>query len=294
MIELAQLRTFCAVIEKKSFTKAGVVVYRTQSTISAQISLLEKAYGEPLLNRPRKEVVPTESGRILYDYAKRILKLIDEAREKINELKQVVTGDITIGASTIPGTYILPEILRDFNNKYPQVNISLRISNSEDVISRILEHTLEIGVVGERIKNDRLEYVKLAKDRIVFVISPHHKWARRRSITLDELEKEPFISREEGSGTRATVETVLKRKGIKKLNIALEIGSTEAVKESVKAGMGVSFISEWAAKGGSVKIVNIRGLNIVRNFYIVFLKGSIKRRSVQAFIDFIKSLHLRH
>ncbi len=291
MIELTQLRTFCVVVEKKSFTKAGAVVYRTQSTISAQISLLEKTYGEPLLNRLRKEVVPTEGGKILYDYAKRILKLSDESRKKINELKRVVMGNLTIGASTIPGTYILPEILRGFNNKYPQVNISLRISNSEDVISRIRERTLEIGVVGERIRDDRLKYVNQAKDRIVLVIPTHHKWARRRSITLNELEGEPFISREEGSGTRATVEIALKRKGIRKLNIALEIGSTEAVKESVKAGMGVSFISECATRDGSLRIVNIRGLNIVRNFYIVFLKRSIKRRSVQAFIDSIKTLN---
>lgn len=288
MIELAQLKAFCAVVEKKSFTRAGEAVHRTQSTVSAQIALLEKAYGVTLLNRLQKEVVPTESGEILYGYAKRILRLVDESRDKILKLKRIVKGDLIIGASTIPGNYILPEILRDFKKKYPEVNISLQISNSKDVIGKILDRRLEIGAVGERIRDNRLEYTDLATERIVLVVSPNHKWARMRNVSLDDLRREPFISREEGSGTRATVEEALKRKGTRALNIAMEVGSTEAVKETVKAGFGISFISEQAIKDGSLKEVKIKELDIIRNFYMVFLKSGIKKHAVQSLIDFTK------
>lgn len=286
MIELQQLKTFCAVAEKKSFTRAEEIVYRTQSTISAQISALEKSYGIPLFDRER-EIRLTESGKILYDYAKRILKLVDESKDKINELRQVVKGDLIIGASTIPGTYILPEILKKFKAKYPEVNISLPISDSKDVTNKILEHKLEIGAVGKKIKDKRLGYIELAKDRIVLAVALNHRWAKRRSITLNDLNHEPFIIREKGSATRATVEEVLQSEEIKKFNVVMELGSTEAVKQGVKAGLGISFISEWAIKDSLLKQVKVKDLDIIRSFYIVFIKRGMKRHSVKAFIDFL-------
>ena len=286
MIELQQLRTFCAVAEKKSFTKAEKIVHRTQSTISGQISALESVYGTTLFNRSGREIVLTETGEILYDYARMILELVDKSKDKVSESKRIVRGDLIIGASTIPGTYILPKILKDFKKKYPKVNVSLQISNSEDVIYKILDHTLEIGAVGEKIKDKRLEYMDLAKDRIVLVAPPHHRWAKKSIITLDDLRKEPFIYREERSGTRKSVEVALRNKGIKKLNIAIELGSTEAVKEGVKAGLGVSFISDRVVKDSLLKEVKVKQLDIIRDFYIVFLKSGVKRRAVDAFIEF--------
>lgn len=290
MIELHQLRTFCAVVEKKSFTKAGEISKRVQSTVSAQISLLEKAYGEILLKRQQKGIVPTESGRILYNYAKRIIKLLDESKEKIFELQQIIKGDLVIGASTIPGTYILPRILKNFKKKYPEVDISLSISNSKDVIKKILEGILEIGCVGEKWNDSRLEFKNLAKDKIVLIVPPDHKWSNRASVSLEELKGEPFISREQGSGTRLTVERALKQHDFKKPNMVMEVNSTEAVKESVQAGLGISLVSEWAVTGRFLKKIQIKNVDIRRHFYLVFLKGGIKRRAVEAFVNFDKKM----
>lgn len=289
MIELQQLRTFCAVVENKSFTKAGKLVGRTQSTISGQISAVESVYGTALLDRSGRKIVITEGGKILYNYAKRILRLVDESKDKIDELKHVVSGNLIIGASTIPGTYILPDNLSGFKQQYPNVNISVRISNSRDVITKILEHKLEVGAVGEKIDAERLEYIDLAKDRIVLVVHPHHPWAKKKNIALDELKIGEFIWREEGSGTRDTVERAMKNKGIKGLKVVMELGSTQAVKEGVKAGLGVSFISEWAIKDSSLHKVKVRNLDVLRHFYIVFLRIGVKSRATQAFIDFVSS-----
>ncbi len=289
MIELQNLRTFCAVAEKKSFTKAGELVYRTQSTISSQISELEKLYDTTLFDRSQREIALTESGEILYHYAKRILKLVDESRDKIDELKDVVKGNLIIGASTIPGTYILPGVLNGFKQKYPDVNVSVQISNSKDIITKILEHRLEVGAVGEKVEDKRLEYIELAKDRIVLVVHPQHPWAKRKSITLNELKAGKFIWREEGSGTRDTVEIALKNRGIKELKIVMELGSTEAVKQGIEAKLGVSFLSEWAVKNGTLRKIEIKDLDILRCFYMVFSKVGIKSRATQSFIDFNKN-----
>jgi DNA-binding transcriptional LysR family regulator len=290
VVELTHLRTFCAVIEKRSFTRAEEIVHRTQSTISTQIAQLEREYGVTLLNRFQKEVVPTENGQILYSYAKKILRLIDESQERILKSKKIISGSIVIGASTIPGTYILPKILSIFKKRYPKLNISIAVSDSEDVITKILSRTLEIGAVGEKIKDNRLEYVHLAKDRIVLITPSRHRWLQqRKNILLDDLINEPFISREEGSGTRAAVDALLKQKSIKMLNIIMEVGSTEAVKQAVKSGIGVSLVSELAIKDGSLKTVKIKGVDIIRDFYIVFLKSGVKKHTVQSFIDFIKT-----
>jgi DNA-binding transcriptional LysR family regulator len=289
MIELQQLRTFCAVAEKKSFTIAGEVVGRTQSTISGQISSLEKLYDTALLDRSGREIVVTESGKILYDHAKQILELVDRSREEINELREVVKGDLVIGASTIPGTYILPAIIGDFKKRYPEVNVSLRISNSKNVINGILDHTFAVGAAGEKKKDERVEYVELAKDKIVLVVPLSHKWASVSSVAMNDLKNERFISREMGSATRATVEAVLKEKGVGQLNFAVELGSTEAVKEGVKAGLGVSFVSERAVKGDSLVRVKVRKLDIHRHFYVVRLGKGSSSRAAQVFVDFVET-----
>jgi len=297
MIELQLLKTFCAVAEKKSFTKAGELVHRTQSTISGQISELERFYGTILFDRSQIEITLTQDGELLLNYAKRILKLVDESKERISEAKNIIEGNLIIGASTIPGTYVLPPILGMFKQKYPAVNVSIPVSNSKDVITKVLNRTIEIGVVGEKIKDAKLKYIDLAKDRISLVVNSSHPWTKREnSISLEELITGKFIWREEGSGTRAVIEEALKNKGIvgtyryTPLQIVMELGSTEAVKEGIKAGLGISFLSEWAIKNDpSLKKVEIKNFDIIRDFYIVFLSAGTKRRIVQAFIDFVTS-----
>jgi DNA-binding transcriptional LysR family regulator len=289
MIELQQLRTFCAVVEKKSFTIAGELVGRTQSTISGQISSLEKLYDTALLDRSGREIMVTESGRILYDHAKRILELMDKSREEINGLRKVVKGDLIIGASTIPGTYILPGIIGDFKKRYPEVSVSLRISNSKNVINGILDHTLAVGAVGEKKEDERVEYLELARDRIVLVVPLSHKLASASSVDLNDLKNEKFISREIGSATRATVEAALKRQGITQLDFTVELGSTEAVKEGVKAGLGISFVSERAVKDDSLVRVEVRKLDIHRHFYVIRLSKGPSSRAAQALVDFVET-----
>lgn len=287
-IELSHLKTFCAVVEYRSFTKAGEAVNRTQSTVSLQIRHLEKAYGETMLTRHPRDVVPTESGRVLYEYARKILKLVDESAERIGELKKAVKGNLVIGASTIPGTYIVPLILNGFRTRYPEVTVTLTISNSRSVLKAIAEHDLEIGAVGEMIEDRRLEYTVLAEDRLVLIVPPDHPWSESGTVSLDDLREEKFIRREPGSGTRDTLESALRERGLKRLPAAMELGSTEAVKQGVLAGLGLAFISEWAVRDGQVPAVEVDDFAISRKLYLVRHRSATRRYVVDRFLDFVR------
>ena len=294
-MNLWHLKTFCAVYEKQSFTKATDIVHRTQPSISAQIAELEKYYGTQLFIRKGREVTPTESGKILYRYAQRILKLADKTRDDLDEFGGKIRGDVAVGASTIPGTYILPQLMSDFKREYPDVHVSICISDTKEVIERILDGQLEVGTVGEKIQDKRLEFRPLAEDQIVLVAPSNSPMAKKRFVTLDVLKKEPVIVRENGSGTRGTVQKALEKKGFrwKDQNVAMELGSTEAAKNGVVAGLGLSFLSKWAIqrekKLGLINEVSVKGFNIQRHFYLVLHKGWPLSRSSKVFLEFCSS-----
>jgi DNA-binding transcriptional LysR family regulator len=289
------LKTFCAVFEKRSFTKAASVVHRTQPSISAQIADLEKYYHTQLFIRKGKEVIPTERGDILYRYAQHILKLTEQSKEAIDEHGGMTRGLVTVGASTIPGTYILPELVSRFRQAYPAVKTSIPISDTRDVLQKLLEGELELGVVGEQTRDKRLEFQPLAEDRIVLVAPSHSDVMKKRSLSLDVLKREPLILREEGSGTRKTLQVALEKKGVrwKDLDIVAEFGNTEAAKNGVIAGLGLSFLSQWAiereVKLGLISEIPVKGLDIQRHFFIVIHKGWPISRAAEVFLNFCSS-----
>jgi DNA-binding transcriptional LysR family regulator len=294
-MNLWHLKTFCAVYEKRSFTKATGVVHRTQPSISAQIAELEKYYGTQLFIRKGREVTATESGETLYRYAQRILRLSEKTKETIDNLGGLTRGHVVVGGSTIPGTYILPKLLSDFKKEYPEIHISISISDTKNIIERVLDGQLEIGVVGEKISDKRLDFKPLAEDRIVFIVSSNSHLAKKRFVTFDVLQNEPIIVRENGSGTRGTVQKALEKKGFgwRDQNVTLEFGSTEAVKNGVVAGLGNAFVSTWSIEREKrlhiISELPVKGLEIRRHFYLVLHKGWPLSRASQVFSDFCAS-----
>ncbi len=284
-MDLSQLRSFCAVVETRRFTEAGKLMHRAQSTISVQIAHLEEEYGGELLERRPGEVIPTESGRVLYRYARKILDLVDESVEEILDLRNVVHGSLAVGASTIPATYILPGLLKRYVERYPGVSVSLSVSNSRDVIGRVLDRSLDVGVVGRRMDERSLHYVELVRDTISLVIPPGHPWSGRETVTLEEVLKERFVEREQGSGTRAAVDAALRDRGVSELDTVIQVSGTEAVKQCVGAGIGVSFLSVLAVRDSALETVEVEGLSIERKFSIVVHRESAKKRTVEAFLD---------
>jgi DNA-binding transcriptional LysR family regulator len=294
VMELNQLKLFCAVVEKKSFSRASEAVFLSQPTVSLQISSLEKELDTRLLDRQGREVTTTRTGETLYHYARRILRLVDEAEQAIEQLKGLVKGELTLGASTIPGEYILPSLLAEFKQKYPAIDINLVIDDTKGIVEKVARNEVELGVVGTREKSDKLVFDSFTSERLVLISPTTRRWFKHELVTIEELREVPFILRESGSGTRATVKQRLQQAGIKEedLTIVMRLGSTAAVKRAVESGAGVSFISEKAIENeiklGTIKTIPLKDLELDRKFFIVYRRQKSRSPATQALLQFLK------
>lgn len=285
-MNLNYLRTFVLVVEKKSFSGAAKSLFLTQPAVTLQIQTLEENIGMQLLIRKGKSLLLTEAGEILYHRAKEILELWEETTGDIYRISKVVKGKIALGASSIPGEYLLPRIIADFSKTYPDVEIVLEISNTEDVMERTLIGELDLGFVGSFILHDRLEIARFAQDKIVLISSLDHPLAKKSSINFNQLTNQPIILRPEGSGTRKTVEKKLKEHGLA-IKGMMELSTTEAVISAVENGAGLAFLSSIAAKQAAhrVKVLPIEDIEINRDFYLIFSPLKAKKAVVREFVN---------
>ena len=278
-ITLQQLTALIRLVEEGSFTRAAARMGLTQPTLTKHISNLEEAVGVPVADRKSKGVSLTPEGRILYDYARRITRLRDDAQEKIANLKADDSGHIFLCASTIPATYILPRVLSLLRKSDPAIRVHIQTGDSEEAIQTILDNQAELGIIGKASSDRRLTVEPLWEDRLVLTMPADHPWAKDASIPLEKMAEAPFILREKGSGTREALETCLVRRtgcSLASFNIACEMGSSEAVKEAILAGLGVSVLSFHAIKRevaqGLLKAIPIEGCEIDRRFHLIYKK----------------------
>lgn len=274
-MELRKLEVFCKVVELKSFTRCAEAVLLSQPTVSEHIRGLEEELGQKLLDRMGREVEPTPVGRLLYSYAVRILRIQRDALQAVEQYGGRLVGRIMLGSGTIPGTYILPGLIVKFRDKYPSIQATLRIAGSQLIAARVLDGELEIGVVGARWAEKGLEWVRHFADRLTLVVCTGHRWAGRKEVDLEELLEEPFILRESESGTRRVVEQILEEHGIRAASLmeVAEIGSTAAVIEAVRAGLGISVVSARAVereiRASSLIAIPLKGVRMERPFYLI-------------------------
>ena len=265
----------------KSFSKAGRLIGLTQPSVSGSIQALEKGLGLKLFDRKGRDVCLTRPGEVLLSYAKQILILRKDAIRQIESLADLKKGLLVIGASSIPGEYILPKMIQAFYQSYPGIFCMLKVSDSQKVLQSLLDHDIEIGFVGTRINQNQPEllYEPLIEDKMVVCCSSQHPWSGRKFIHIDELASQPFLQREEGSGTRREIEKQLGQVGfdLKKLQIVAEMGSTEAIKQGIKSGYGISILSAISIKdlekAGRIASLSIQEVPLVRHFFIAELKN---------------------
>lgn len=294
-ITLQQMEALICLVEERSFSRAAKRMLLTQPALTKNIRNVEDCLGVKVVNRSSAGVSLTPEGKILYEVALRMVKLRKEAGEKIQKLHENTGGDIYIGASTIPATYILPHAMSAFKKNHSDIRIFLKTEDSEEVLNMVLDKEVEIGCIGKKPLNSKLIAESVWNDRLILVVPKSHHWIKKESIDISELIAEPFVLREKGSATRDVFESYLKENNsisLSQLNVCAELGSSEAIKEAVIAGLGVSVISIHAVKRElasrllfEIPIISCR---MERKLYLIHLKSFDFRPHHLTFVNFLK------
>lgn len=290
-LDLNLLEVFCFVYEYASFSKAAEKLRLSQPTISGHIKNLENHLGTKLFDRLHRRLVPTRPAQLLYRRGRSIL---DQKEEAINELSKFldrIEGSLVIAGSTIPSEYMLPKIIASFHSRFASIRVELLISDSETACRQVLGGEAEVGFVGAKLEGVGLEYIHFASDQMSLVVPNNSEWQRVKEITLDSLNSKPFLAREIGSGSRLVFEQTTGCT-IDQLNVVGCFGSTSAIKEALKAGLGVSVLSDLAVKSeiesGILKTVRISGVDAIRReFYTVINKRFTLSPVADAFLEIL-------
>ncbi len=291
-MDIHHLKIFIAVYKNKSFTKASEKLHISQPTISEHIKNLEKSLDCKLFDRLGRSIMPTAEADILYPKALQILDDLDQIQEDISAAGIGVKGKLIIGASTIPGAYILPRMAYTFKKQYPDVAFEILIEDSGKITNMVLQHDLFFGIVGAKMPSEKLDYEPLIEDELVLVATS--KLLPQKTITLDKLPSIPFLQREIGSGTRQTFENFLKKNTIttNTFNIVATLGSISAVKQAVKENLGASVISRVAVQeeldSSILHEIPIINMKMKRKFYLVLQKKRTLPTQYAAFCEHMK------
>ena len=294
-MNLDYLKTYREVIRLGSFSEVAKRLSISQPAVSFQIQALERDLGIRLIDRRQKSITMTQAGKRLLHFA----ELVEEERDRLvydlSQLRDEVTGDLAIAASTIPGEFLLLPTLAEFKRLHPAITTRMMISDSLAVIARIQNNEYEIGFCGALPEGTDLTAFKIAEDEIVLIVFPEHPFAERQKVSFGELQKESLILREETSGTQRSLESLLLKAGfdLGRCTPSLVLGSTQAVISAAEAGIGIAFVSNLAINKSLtlrlVKVVGIEGLRLKRNFYCIYRKERIVSRLLKEFIAFVES-----
>jgi DNA-binding transcriptional LysR family regulator len=291
-LSIRQLEVFLALVENRSFTRAARQLSLSQSTVSGHVADLEKRVGVRLLDRRRGGVRPTAAGAALVGPARETLRAERHARMAIAEVNGLLAGVLIVGASTIPASYLLPGLLGRFHAQYPSIRLQIVTGDSQDVLARVREGDVEVGVIGARPAGDGLRTTRVGEDSLILVAPPDHPLAKKRGVTLSDVVEMPLVLRERGSGTRDAVMRALAKplgkRGIEGLSVVCEVGSTEALKAAVRSGLGVTFVSNLSVReeleAGTLVEIPLREVTLRRAFHLVTREEPVVSPAARAFV----------
>ena len=296
-MNLKQLEAFVQIADSGSFSKAAKDLYLTQPTISAHVSTLEKELNTRLFVRNTKEVKLSDSGSILYDYAKQMIILQKQIEDTFAVREEKLQQRITIAASTIPAQYLLPGILSTYLEKYPNQQFKIIEADSAQVVEMVVNHKVDVGFAGTVIDKRLCKYIPFYQDELVVITPNNEKYQNIDQNIAAWILNEPLIMREEGSGTRKEAENQLKQIGIltSRLNVIASMESPEAIKRAVASGMGVSVISRLAAETelekGTLLAFPISVEDMRREIHIIYNRNLQLSRSSERLVKVVKDMH---
>jgi DNA-binding transcriptional LysR family regulator len=274
-LTLRQLQCFSAVAKNLSYTKAAAELHLTQPAVSMQIRQLEQQAGLPLTEQFGKKIHLTEAGEEVYRYARSILQQVDEMDDVLDQLKGFSGGRLRIAAIS-SANYFTPRLLGTFHQRYPDVSVSIDVTNQKAVLQLVLDNDVDMAIMGQPPSDPRIEAIPFMENPLIIVAPPDHRLAKRKRIQLRELEKEVFLIREPGSGTRGAMERFFRQQKLK-LTPGMGMGSLSSIKQGVQAKLGLAMLPRNAVRNElhyeQLVELKIRGLPIERHWYVVLHKG---------------------
>jgi DNA-binding transcriptional LysR family regulator len=295
-MNLHQLHVFYEVAAARSFTAAAAALHLTQPAATWQVRRLEETYGLKLLDRVGKRISLTEEGKVLFDFAGRMLRLAQETEEALADLRGLPLGTLRIDATYIFGDYYLPALLEALHHRHPGISFQIGIGNSSQVIENTLTQKNDIGICAQDPAHPKLEAREVLTDLLVGVVGPTHLFARRRAIALRELRGQPLILREKGSSPRRIIDEILDQHGVAP-NVIMESASTSTIKHFVARGVGMAILSQQVVKkelqDGSLRRVLFTDAEIAYHFYLIRHKDRWVSRALNAFVELAREFQLR-
>ena len=288
-LTLQQLRLFEAVSRLGSFTRAADELFITQPAVSIQIKRLEAQVGLPLFEQAGKKTFPTAAGKTVYSASLDILGRVDALKSSIEELQGTVRGGLQVSMVTT-AKYFLPNLLGAFLQIYPDVEPKLKFTNRARVIARLMNNDDDFIIMGQIPDDENLEAHPFLNNILGIVAPVNHPLVNKKKITIEELASQRFLNRESGSGTQHVFDRILEEHGVK-IDPYMELGSSEALKQAVMAGLGIAFLSLHSVQlerdVGKLTVLDVEGLPLVRRWYAVHLKGKKLSLVARTFLDYI-------
>lgn len=286
-----RLQVFYTVARHLSFTKAAEQLFMTQPAVTFQIKQLEEQFNARLFERSHGKIALTPAGKLVMDYAGRILGLSEEMEARVADLTGAMGGPVLLGASTTIAEFMLPRILGEFKVEYPQVQVHLTVGNSEMIVNRVADHSLDLGLIESPSHLPSVNTEVCCDDELVLICSPAHKFAKLASVEPQQLMGEAYVSRELGSGTREFADQYLRRCKVapEDLNVVMELGSPEAIKGVVETGLGFSIMSRARVakerKLGTLVAIPLEP-RLMRTFSFVHPLEKFRSKLLTTFVEF--------
>lgn len=289
-----RLQVFYAVAKQLSFTKAAEQLFMTQPAVTFQVKQLEESFNTRLFERSHGKIALTPAGKLVMDYAGKILGLSEEMEKRVAELSGAMGGPLLLGASTTIAEFILPQILGEFKARYPQVRAHLTVANSENIVNRVADHSLDLGLIESPTNLPTVHIEVVCEDELVLICAPGYTFAKLKSVTPQQIVGEPYVSREVGSGTRDFSDNYLRECKVapEDLNIVMELGSPVAIKGVVETGLGVSIVSRaMVAKEIKLGVLVAVPLEprLIRTLSLVYPREKFRSKLITAFVEFATS-----
>lgn len=286
-----RLQVFFMVAKVLSFTKAAETLHMTQPAVTFQVKQLEEFFNTRLFDRTHNKISLTDAGKIVYDYSEIILEHYEKMNDEVKQLTGEVAGSLLIGASTTIAEYMLPRLLGAFKRQFPDINIRLQVGNTETIVAMIENNMIDLGVVEAPVYNKNLEVEVCRIDEMVLIVSIDHPLASKSKISVEELKKYLYISREEGSGSRSVIDSYIKEQGLSysDLKVEMELGSPEAVKMAVESNVGIAIVSRTTLNK-ELKLNTLKAIPLdpplTRPFSHVRQKHKFRHKAVGELLDF--------